>query len=419
MGTFNDQQDEFDKLTGNVETFLGFRPSAEDLEEFPFDLYRFIMIGLRDRDRDRTSGGSALLERFVQGQQEIWVTHDRKAKELPTLFQPDKINFDFIAGLRKLVAFGDDLIEIVNAASETELRRIIQNAIVFWRNRGIDFGFDVAVSLVTGNRFFVRNFFDFRFITGETFIGEELGNDDPNMISVQTLDRFRSGDDGLVQVGGGLRKFFSVSGFFEDPEDIGAFIVVQDDDTPANNGAFEITSIISPTAVEVDRDFTSFLGNLTWFIAFKYDEFITEIRVVDDITGDGAVNRTLLELLLEEARPSSERINIVYITFLDRFNTENDFGQWTGTGDFVNVVKNGVLTLTGATPSGGTIETDYFNDSTWKNFTYKTKVSQETFGIWHFQFLRTDDDNNYFFEVDFADAITKTIRLFKNIRIVK
>ncbi|NIY18572.1 MAG: hypothetical protein GWM98_28815, partial [Nitrospinaceae bacterium] len=83
------------------------------------------------------------------------------------------------------------MIDIVGTATPEELRRIIAGAIVFWRQRWLDSGIVAAIRLVTGNRFKVRDYFDFRFLVAETSIEEDLQNTDPNMISVKTRNFFR------------------------------------------------------------------------------------------------------------------------------------------------------------------------------------------------------------------------------------
>jgi hypothetical protein len=410
--------DDFEQLTGTITTFLGFRPSASDLETFPYTIYKFLIKRIRFLDEVL---GTKLVQRFLDGPQEVWATMENRGLDLLNLFDPTEIEARFLPSLRKLVAFNDDLLDLVNAASEDELRVIIEGAIEFWQKRATrEAGYKTAVNLVTGNRFKLRGYHDFKFILDETIIMEELENLDPFMIDVQTVNRFRQGNDGVTRASGNVRRFSSASGAFEDPEDVGAFIVIQDNDTPDSNGFYEIVTVLSSTDVIVDSDFPTAETGLTWFVAFHYDEYLTEIRVVDDLTGDGALNRSLLTKLLEETRPNSERVNVVYVSFMDLFTTANDLGQWQFTiaDQYQPVVANGFLSLANqASLSPGFMVTDYFDDDTWKNYTLKSKIAQkEPIGIaasFSIVFLRTDDLNYYTFDVIPSTPTDATVELWR------
>jgi hypothetical protein len=326
-------EDELNDIFGRY--IGGDRPTDAELLAFPYEIYRFIIKSIRDRDADIAAGGRFLLQRFLRGPQEVFFKVNENVDRLNTLFNPDDIDEKYLTGLRKLVAFGDDLIDIVTAASTQELRRIVSGAIHFWQQRFLEEGYAAAVRLVTGNRYKQRDYHDFKFIVGETGIVEELQDKDSNIISVQTKDRFQQGDDGEAFYSSDDNKFYSASANFEDPDDVGSFVVIINDTaSPSNDGFYEVESVIdSNTVVTKSGDeFPINRTNLDWFLAFKYDEYITEVRVVDELTGEGALNRTLLKKLLELQRPGSERINLVYVDFMDLFQVDNDVNQW----DYVN-----------------------------------------------------------------------------------
>ncbi|NIY18571.1 MAG: hypothetical protein GWM98_28810, partial [Nitrospinaceae bacterium] len=117
----------------------------------------------------------------------------------------------------------------------------------------------------------------------------------------------------------------------------------------------------------------------SWFIAFPYDEYLTEIRVVDEKTGQGEVNRSLLEKLLAQQRPSSERFNVVYVDFMDLFQVPNDLGQWNpviaaGAGLDTVTVADGKLTLYSTQPLGGALVTNR-PTADWEDFQWKVKAA--------------------------------------------
>lgn len=347
---------QYGKLTPLVNAFLGYRPTSAELEEFPFDIYRFIIRSIRDRDQKATK----LLERFLLGPEEVWFNLHKAGSKLNTLYDAEEIEEPYLRSLARLVGFGNDLIDIVGTATEEQLRRIIAGAIEFWRKRWLDSGIEAAIRMSTGNRFKVRDYFDFRFIVGENGIEEDLRNTDPNMISVKTRNFFRSGFDGESRYGADPYTFHS-SSQAPKSDDIGGYIVIFDDTgSPTLNGFYEVVDVDISAGlwyVDVGDWFPRAETGLSWFIAFPYDEFLTEIRVVDEKTGQGEVDRTFLEKLLGQQRPNGERFNVVYVDFMDLFQTPNDLGQWeelqsTDLPLVTKTVADGKLVLqsTGGTP---------------------------------------------------------------------
>jgi len=393
---------QYGELTPIVDAFLGYRPTAGDLENFPFIIYRFIIRALRDRDQNRAIGGTRLLERFLLGPEEVWFNMYRAGSNLNTLYDPEEIEEPYLRSLARLVGFGSDLIDILGTATEEQLRRIISRAIEFWRKRWLDSGVEAAIRMVTGNRFKVRDFFDFRFIVGETRIEEDLRNTDPNMISVKTRNFFRSGFDGITRFDSTPYTFSSLSQLPK-TDDIGGFIVIFDDTgSPSLNGLYEIVDVDINAEiwyVDIGDWFPRGDNSLSWFIAFPYDEYLTEVRVVDEKTGQGELDRELLEKLLDLQRPSSERFNVVYVDFMDLFQTPNDLGQWeeiTASPFSLDsaIVADGKLTLTSSAQWGGLICTRPTAD--WETFQWKVKAALgSATGDFAFPFY-WQDENNYF-----------------------
>jgi hypothetical protein len=82
-----------DELNDIFERYIGGdRPTDAELLAFPYEIYRFIIKSIRDRDRDIKAGGRFLLERFLRGPQEIFYKINEKQDELSTLFDPDEID---------------------------------------------------------------------------------------------------------------------------------------------------------------------------------------------------------------------------------------------------------------------------------------------------------------------------------------
>lgn len=414
----------YEQLEGVVTTFLGYRPTSEELEDFPFLVYNFIIKSLRLQDGLRGSA-KFLLKRFLMGPQEVWVQMYRRTGELYNLYDPEAIDAEYLPGLRRLVGFGSDLDALFSIASEIETRRIIAGAVNFWRQRWLDSGVVAAIRLVTGNRYKVRDYFDFRFVIGETMILEDLENVDPNMIHVNTLNRFQQATDGVSRFGGNPTWFYSASAAFA-YDDIGGYIVVTGSDH--SDGIYKILSLIDGNTVTVDPPFPSpqeppFPSpqgtSLTWFSGFPYDEYLSEIRIVDEGTGQGELNRELLKALLEIQRPSSERFNVVYVDFMDKFTTPYDSGQWeeiTGGGALVQfLVDEGRLTLEDDGTSAGII-TNRPTAADWKDYTLKFKAAVASDPGYVFVFFCLQDTQNTFaLEIGYDGFGSGYVRLIQTV----
>lgn len=406
----------YEQLEGVVTTFLGYRPTSEELEDFPFLVYNFIIKSLRLQDGLRGSA-KFLLKRFLMGPQEVWVQMYRRTGELYNLYDPEAIDAEYLPGLRRLVGFGSDLDALFSIASEIETRRIIAGAVNFWRQRWLDSGIVAAIRLVTGNRYKVRDYFDFRFVIGETMILEDLENVDPNMIHVNTLNRFQQATDGVSRFGGNPTWFYSASAAFA-YDDIGGYIVVTGSDH--SDDIYKILSLIDGNTVTVDPPFPSPQEtSLTWFGGFPYDEFLSEIRIVDEGTGQGELNRELLKALLEIQRPSSERFNVVYVDFMDQFTTPYDSGQWeeiTGGGALVQfLVDEGRLTLEDDGTFAGVL-TNRPTAADWKDYTLKLKAAVASDpGYVYVFFCLQDTQNTFALEIGYDGFGSGYVRLIQTV----
>lgn len=149
-----------------------------------------------------------------------------------------------------------------------------------------------------------------------------------------------------------------------------------------------------------------------WMIALPgpptYDENRYNIRIVDD----GTLNKALVRDLARLTRPSGERVEISYISFLDLFQVDDDNSQWTdeedpfGSGDGLSIstVANGAMTVAPTTPGDQAesyVSVDGAND--WRNYTvtYRAKGAD-----WVASFYRTAQSDMYGVQV-----LTTTNRL--------
>lgn len=123
----------------------------------------------------------------------------------------------------------------------------------------------------------------------------------------------------------------------------------------------------------------------------------------------GVLNRPLLSILMDLARPFGERIDIVYVNFIDQFLTPGDLDQWSVTGTVVAPSPGGYAKLSeGAELEDADPYSDYWEDQViaWKFYV------DDAAAIAEFRFFVQDDDNYYYVLVDYA---AMDVELWKNV----
>jgi hypothetical protein len=393
------------------------------------------------------------------------------ASQLTTLIEIDNIDARLLLQVLPLLGFTSD---ISLPASATELRRIGINAVPFWNKKPTEEAMiTLAIRMVTGNRFRSANWFDFRMQIDQTVITEELENFDPHCVSFPsnkwtgtqcTIDvggaftlndaesAFVSGSswgwlslvDAIWPANDGIYPVrFTTSGT-RSGEIVDTFPVVH-----GGNIQWTLTGWASEFLTET-RIVDQAVGTLAYreeVVAFTVGQklygddsgatgYITSddgstlglerIRgrfsaneTIRDAAGGeattsaklaGVLNRELLRILIDLARPWGERIDIVYITFLDQFLQPSDLDQWTINAGTVTVPSPGGYAqleesarITDADPYTGDL-----GDAV---IAFKFEVDDPD-AIAEFAFWQTDDANHYFVRVDYS---TKTVSLWKKV----
>lgn len=148
---------------------------------FAYDMFRFLHKPIRDLDRRE---GENFVERFLMGPQFIFEQTNKKIQnDLKTLYNPATIRADLLQYLKDQVGFTKELNNITNSLSTNDLRKLITLAVALWKQKGTEPGYINIVRLFTGKSARVFNWFDFRWIVGETQFGESQLGDDPFLIS--------------------------------------------------------------------------------------------------------------------------------------------------------------------------------------------------------------------------------------------
>lgn len=150
-------------------------------QELTLKIYPFIIEVIRQEDQDN---GAQFLERFLEGPQEMWSIIDEKIKSLPTLWSVTDIEDRFLPYLKWIVGWTSVLDYITDELDSDTLRRLIASSVPFWKERGTENSIRDILRLTTAARLRIWNWFDLRYITGETAVGEEHLGYDPWMLSL-------------------------------------------------------------------------------------------------------------------------------------------------------------------------------------------------------------------------------------------
>jgi phage tail-like protein len=178
-------------------SMLGFQESADPEEILALRMYLFLTESIRREDLNE---GNSFLEQFLQGPQDVWETIHDKIFDVKDLWSITDIPDEYLQYKKLIVGWTKDLDSITNSLDYDVLRRLIANSVSLWKARGTEDSFENILTLILGTRLVSYNYFDFRFLTGETGYGHEMDGDDPWLIS-EDNDRevnIRIMDDGTL-----------------------------------------------------------------------------------------------------------------------------------------------------------------------------------------------------------------------------
>jgi hypothetical protein len=411
-----------------------------------------------------------LIEHFARMFDVAWedLIYD-KVFSLPKLLEVESIPNKYIELLKPLLGFTDD---ISFKSSIADLRKILALAIPYWNEKPSERGvIEHAIRMVTGNQFRVRNFFDLRMQEGITCLVEELADIDANAISFQEAVHTGS------QLGANGRDFevFDMTSNFTTNDQF-AFLIVTYDPLMQNTGTFEIETLYPGT--KTGRLKSEMVGGavtgMAWRLSNPMSEFVTEVRLVDNGTGDlkyrnlttpfsvgeiirganslayavivsddgvtlglhsirkrfeanetiigllggsatadgemqNVLDRSLIKFLMgpKTVLPISERIDIVYVRFLESFADPNVLDRWN-TSAGVTVPDPGGACLI---PVDDYIIDANPNHAKWANQIASFKiVATEQIALGFFAQDTLPLDNSYRIIVDF---VAKSITLSK------
>lgn len=418
-----------------------------------------------------------IIQRLTEVMDEAWedLIYDR-ATALYTIMEIANIPAKWLPLMKPLLAFTSDL---SFDATTAELRRILSLAVPYWNAKPTELAvIDYAIRMITGNRFRVNNFFDFRMQVDKTVVGEELEDFDPHAIDFPS-EIFHGQSLLLEAVIGQPASFFNAGAEFPRnfvTNEFAWLLIINDPTDPLNEGLYKIEETYSGTkSGKIYGEFNSVHSNpIEYKLLDWMDEFLTEVRLVDegvgtisgasittpfsvgeraygvasgakgivtavapgevslrrirgrfepmeqvvgDLGGDieldeggthGVLNRELIRFLMssDTVRPFGERIDIVYTSFLDRFQTKGDLDQWITAGGAANP-EGGYAIVEAA----GYMQSDNPQGANWEDQVTLFKVTPQTVdAIVRLALFLQDADNYYYVNLDYDN---KRVGLFK------
>ncbi len=418
------------------------------------------------------------LQRITQGLDQVWedLIYD-PCTLLPTLFEVDQIDERWLPYLKPQLGFTDDL---SFDASTEELRRLLALAVPYWNEKPTEKGvIDNAIRMVTGNRFRVQNWFDFRSQIDKTCITEELEDFDP--FAIGFYSKIFNGSSGVMDVYDTSGRTFVCNDHptnFEKGE-YNFLRIINDSTYPTNEGVYRIEVQEGTKNVILLTDHFDVIhsNTLSYTLAAYSEEYVSEVRLVDQGVGtlvlkgvlapfgvgnkvvgadsgasgwitaintdgdeltlrsiigrfapnenaedtgggaaevkslDGVLNRELLAFLMggRTVRPFSERIDVVYINFLDRFLTPGDLDQWdVNDPDLVTIPSPAGPCI--IEQSGRMVDADPYHDYWWDQIVAWKIRSLDADTSVDLIFWAQDASNQYHVNVDYD---TKAVTLYK------
>lgn len=376
--------------------------------EFPFSSYRFIIRSIREKD-EKSPG---LIQKFMEMIDRRWKGRifDR-ATELATLYDPQRIDAKWLPWLKAHVGFTRDL---SFEPSVNELRAVIQDGVQLWNDKPAELSLVDAIRMCTGNRYRIGNFFDFRIQSDWTCIGEQLQDFDPHVLDfdhdIWAGDKVRTSISGSTGYPWDHYFVFAANQIpnFSYERQFSHIVIDSFVGYPDLVGIWEIEKCLVGDDVLITKEALPVRSGYNYGrfrLLGGMSEFRTEVRVVDDPTGDRPINRDLLVFLMSQVRAMSERVDIVFVDFLDQFINAGDTDQWSATGIVNNPGGRVDIYDGGQILCSEPNRLDWFDQSTVFNVTGEDASTVAKLFFWY-----NDADNCYWVELDFG---AETVKLFK------
>lgn len=141
-------------------------------EELTLEIYRFLLSSMRNEDKKT----GFLLKRFLEGPQEVWKIIRNRIFEIKTLHDIVNVEDEYLKYIAPIVGWTGEYESIIDTLVEDEdydtLRRLILSSVALWKKRSTEDSVMGVLALVSKARTRIFNWFDFRWIIGETALEE-------------------------------------------------------------------------------------------------------------------------------------------------------------------------------------------------------------------------------------------------------
>lgn len=381
-------------ITPAASSFLGFRDLGT--EAFPHDIYSFLMRSLRECDRD---AGDELVLRFLQQPQVEFEATYARIESLPDLMNPAKAPAAALPFLKWIVGLDGKLDFVTEDLSDDDLRRLISVAARMWKLKGTESGMVETLEALTTRKARVVNYFHFRLLSDEWELSREDLGFDPWLLDVPGYQPSVA-PAGVSDLTTHLR--FDLTPLLGSLDESGHEIrVVYLPTKTVQTRVSQFDGVNFVTSVDLMGQSAPPSTSLNDYrVGVDPDEFVSDIRIVDD----GTLDRDLVENVVRLLRPSSERYFIRYLDFQDTFR---ETLRWTvESGSAATDLENGLVTL-GDGGSESAIATDETGDSAWTEYQAAAQFALGA-GSWgELRFYYADASNYYAVRLDQATgAIT-------------
>ena len=379
-------------------SFLGF--SGPVAEPFPHDIYSFLIESLRRCDRE--VGRELLLRWLAAAQSEFEATQGR-INELLLLYDPELTRDESLPFIKWLVGLTSKLDFLTGGISTADIRRLISVAVRMWKLKGTDRGYAVALGAITGREVRILNYFHFRVIVGEVELGRAELDVDAWLLDEPGFAPSVK-PDSVAELAAPARLELELSTLLGASEVVPHDIRVQYVPTRTvqvrpslSDGSTNVVQTdgllgqVSPASTDVND----------YRVGVDPDEFVSDVRVIDDKSGSPALDRALVENLVRVLRPSSERVYVRYLDWFDTFRSA-DLRMAVVSGTATPDPQGGRAILEDAL-ADSVIRTDEASDATWTEVTATAQFSlrDALAGRWgELRFYYTDESNFYAVRID-------------------
>jgi hypothetical protein len=187
----------------NTGQMIGYVEPVAEAEVLPLRMYQFLLEPIRHEDA--TAEGAYFVKRLLEGPQQMWTDTQARIFAIRDLWDLTKIQDQYLQFLKNIVGWTSSLDHITSELDYDTLRKLIGASVALWKTRGTEDAILDVLTLVTGARNRMWNWFDYRWVCDETQIGEEHEGRDSWIIDLPgppTYDEYRSNlrivDDGTL-----------------------------------------------------------------------------------------------------------------------------------------------------------------------------------------------------------------------------